>query len=220
MAPESFADREVALAEVIGALAYGLLRVFQVTAAGTLAAPTIALRERQAAFAAEQYERYRVLRRRLGALTNDVGGAMERLRRPLDAFYGAAPTEDWTDAQVFHYIGEAITADFAGLITPFLDDRTAAAVREALVGRAAHAAFALDQVQRALASGGGEAEERVAAVAGRVIGDAISRLREGILDSDALATVLGGEEKVKELVLELLGRHRERLEMLGVDQLD
>lgn len=213
-------ERERALAEVIGALAYAMLRVFQVTAAATVGAPTMALRERQAAFAVEQFDRFRMLRRRLEDLSPDPEAAMERLRGPLDAFYATAPVAEWVDAQVFHYIGEAITADFAGLITPSLDDRTAAAVREALGGRDAHAAFARAEIRRAIEAGGEEAETRISASAGKIVGDAMSRLRETILESDALATVLGGEDKVKELVLELLGRHRERLEQLGVDRLD
>jgi hypothetical protein len=48
----------------------------------------------------------------------------------------------------------------------------------------------------------------------------LGRLREALLASDALAIVLGGEEEVKELVLELLGRHRERLERMGLDRVD
>jgi hypothetical protein len=38
----------------------------------------------------------------------------------------------------------------------------------------------------------------------------MNRLREALLENDALEVVLG-EGGVKDLVLELLGRHRERL---------
>lgn len=218
--PGKAEERERALAEVLGALAFALLRVFQVTAAASSVAPTMELRERQAAFAVEIFERYRFIRRRLEALTTDPEAAMDRLRGPLDAFYDSVPGGDWIDAQVFHYIGESITSDFAGLLTPSLDDRTAAAVREALTGHAAQAAFALDQIRETLAAGGEEMEQRVAKAAGRVVGEGLNRLRETFLDSDALAVVLGGEDRVKDLVLELLGRHRERMEQLGVDRLD
>jgi len=208
-----------AIARIVGALAYALLRVFQLSAQAAGTAPTLALRERQAAFAVEEFERYQVLRRRLGALTDDAEGAMAQFRGPLDSFYDAAPAGAWLDAQVFQYIGDAISTDFADLIGPHLDEKTAAAVRGGLAGRAAHEAFALEQILGALGADP-EAEARVGTVTGVIVGNALGRLREGIVTSDALAVVLGGEEQVKDVVLELLGRHRERLERLGLDRVD
>ena len=212
-------DPSEASARIVGALAYALLRVFQLSAAASGVAPTLALRERQAAFAVEEFERYRVIRRRLSTLTDDAEAAMGQFRGPLDAFYDAAPAGTWLDAQVFQYIGDAISADFADLIGPHLDERTAAAVREAIAGRAPHEAFALEQILFALGADP-EAEARVGADTGAIVGNALGGLREAILSSDALAVLLGGEDQVKELVLELLGRHRERLERLGLDRVD
>jgi tRNA-(MS[2]IO[6]A)-hydroxylase MiaE-like protein len=208
-----------AVARIVGALAYALLRVFQLSAQAAGTAPNLALRERQAAFAVEEFERYRVLRRRLGALTPDPEGSMRQFRVALDAFFDAAPTSAWLDAQVFQYIGDAISTDFADLIAPHLDEKTAAAVREGLSGRAAHEAFALEQILVVLGQDP-EAEGRVTAVTGAIVGNALGGLREAIIASDALAVVLGGEEVVKDTVLELLGRHRERLERLGLDRVD
>jgi tRNA-(MS[2]IO[6]A)-hydroxylase (MiaE)-like len=212
-------DATDAVARIVGALAYALLRVFQLSAQSAGTAPTLTLRERQAAFAVEEFERYQVLRRRLGALTQDAEAAMAQFRGPLDSFYDAAPAEDWLSAQVFQYIGDAISTDFAELIAPHLDEKTAAAVREGLAGRAAHEAFALEQILKELGADP-EAEARVAAVTGVIVGNALGRLREAIETSDALAVVLGGEELVKDVALELLGRHRERLERLGLDRVD
>lgn len=208
-----------AAARIVGALAYALLRVFQLSASVSRTAPSIALQERQAGFAIEEFERYQVLRRRLGALTADPEAAMAQFREALDFFYDAAPTKAWLDGQVFQFVGDAISTDFADLIGPHLDEKTAASVRDALSGRAAHEAFALEQILQILGSDPG-AEGRVAAVTGMIVGNALGRLREGLLASDALAVVLGGQEAVKELVLELLGRHRERLERMGLDRVD
>ena len=212
-------DPKEAAARVVGALAYALLRVFQLSAAASAWAPTLTLRERQAAFAVEEFERYGILRRRLATMSQDAEGAMSQFRGPLDAFFDAAPAADWLEAQVFQYIGDAISTDFAELIAPHLDDKTAAAVRDGLAGRAAHEAFALEQILSILGADPA-AEAQVAAVTGAIVGNALGRLREAIIDSDALAVVLGGEEHVKDLVLELLGRHRERLERLGLDRVD
>jgi hypothetical protein len=208
-----------AATRIVGALAYALLRVFQLSAAVSRTAPSMALQERQAAFAVEEFDRYQILRRRLGALTADPEGAMTQFREALDFFYDAAPTTTWLDAQVFQYVGDAISTDFADMIGPHLDEKTAAAVRDALAGRAAHEAFALEQILTVLGADP-EAEERVAAVTGMIVGNALGRLREALLASDALAVVLGGQDEVKELVLEILGRHRERLERLGLDRVD
>lgn len=208
-----------AAARILGALAYALLRVFQLSAGAVALAPTFSLKERQAAFAVEELQRFQVIRRRLAALTDDIEAAVAPFAGPLDDFYNASQTGTWLDSQVFQYVGDAISTDFADLIGPHLDDRTAAAVREALAGRAAHEAFALEQILAGLGAHP-EAEARVSAVAGAVVGNAMGRLREAILASDALAIVLGGEEQVKDLVLELLGRHRERLERLGIDRVD
>lgn len=210
---------EEAAVRIVGALAYALLRVFQLSAAVAGTAPTISLRERQATFAIEEFERYQILRRRLASLTHDPESAMGQFREPLDFFYDAAPTGTWLDGQVFQYVGDAISTDFADLIGPHLDDKTAAAVREALAGRGAHEAFALEQILYTLGADR-EAEARVAAVTGMIVGNALGRLREALLASDALAVVLGGEEAVKQVVLELLGRHRERLERMGLDRVD
>ncbi|MEX2557624.1 MAG: ferritin-like fold-containing protein [Actinomycetota bacterium] len=225
MAPAPEADggaplpEDEAAARIVGALAYALLRVFDLSASVSRTAPTIALQERQAGFAIEEFERYQVLRRRLASLTPDPESAMAQFRGALDFFYDAAPTQTWLDAQVFQYVGDAISADFAELIGPHLDEKTAASVRDAIAGRGAHAAFALEHILQILGSDP-EAEGRVAAVTGMIVGNALGRLREALLASDALAVVLGGEEEVKALVLELLGRHRERLERLGLDRVD
>lgn len=213
-------QKDRAVAEVLGAIAYALLRVFQVAAHVTRTAPTLALRERQAEFAVEEYRRYRVIRRRLDAVVPVPGEAIARFRGPLDAFYDSAPSDAWLDAQVFHFIGDAITTDFAELLAVNLDDDSAGSVREALTGRSAHEAFALDQIRQAMVARPAETAERAGSVTARVVGEALNRLREAVLDSDALATVLGGEGAVKDLVLEILARHRERLERLGLDRVD
>lgn len=208
------------MAAILGGVAHGLIRVFQISAQAVQWAPTLALRERQAAFAVEEFERYRVVRRRLGVIASDVEASVERFRPALDAFFDAAPITGWLEAQVFHYVGDTITADFAEIFSAGVDARTAAAVREALTGRGAHEAFALEQIETARADGAPDVEDRIVAVARTVVGHAMNRVREAVLASDSLEIVLGGPDAVKDCVLDLLGRHRERLERLGLDRLD
>ena len=212
------AERREGEAEIVGALCLGLLRSFEAGARGAGLAPSIALAERQSAFAAEEFDRFLILRERLDELSEDPGHALTALAGPMTAFYTASRPGDWLEAQVFQFVGDTLTTDFADILASRLDDRTAAAVRRALTGRTAQEAFALDQIRQALEADP-DASGRVAKFTGAMIGAAMGRLRDALLSSDALELVLG-EGGVKECVLELLGRHRERLERLGVDELD
>ena len=69
-------ERKAAIADVIGALCYALLRSFEAATHALKGAPTTALAERHAAFATEEYERYHVLRSRLNELTVDPDRSM------------------------------------------------------------------------------------------------------------------------------------------------
>jgi len=213
------AERKQAIADVIGALCYALLWSFEVATRALRAAPTTALAEQQAAFATDEYERYRVLRARLNELTENPDRSMDAFRLPLDAFYRTTATQDWLEAQVFQFVGGTITTDFAEIIGLQLDEGTAEAVRQALTGRTEQEVFALDQIMTALKDEGDAAQERMRAFAGSMVGQALNTLREALETSDALEVVLG-EGGTKEVVLELLGRHRERLERLGLDTIE
>jgi hypothetical protein len=213
------AERKQAIADVIGALCYALLWSFEAATRALRGAPTTALAEQQAAFATDEYERYRVLRARLNELTEDPERSMDAFRTPLDAFYRATAAEDWLEAQVFQFVGGTITTDFAEIIGGHLDEDTAGAVRQALTGRTDQEIFALDQIMTALKDAVDTAQDRMRAFAGTMVGQALNTLREALETSDALEVVLG-EGGTKEVVLELLGRHRERLERLGLDTLE
>jgi len=210
---------KAAIADVIGALCYALLRSFEAATHALKAAPTTALAERQAAFATEEYERYRVLRARLNELTSDPDRSMEAFRIALDVFYRSTVAEDWLESQVFQFVGGTITTDFADIIGARLDEETAAAVRRSLTDRGDQETFALEQILEALSRDGDEAQKRMRAFAGTMVGQALNTLREALETSDALEVVLG-EGGTKEVVLELLGRHRERLERLGLDTIE
>ena len=214
------AQRREAVAEVIGAISYALLRSFQIVARGATSAPTVALAQRQADFAADELERHKILAARLEQLSADPEKAIEVFRGPIDAFYERANAEGWIQTQVFHFVGNTITNDFAEILASRLDPETAAAVQRALTGRTEQEGFALEQIYEVLRGEGPEGEERVQHFAGAMVGEALNRFREALMASDALEVVLGGPDGVKEVVLELLGRHRERLERLGLDTLE
>lgn len=214
------AGRREAVAELIGGICYALLRVYQLTAANTTSAPTVGLAESQARFASEEFERFRRLRDHLTTLTDDPEGAMDTFRAAVDAFYEAARPDRWLESQTFHFVGNSITTDFAEIVAGRLGDGTAAALREALTGRTEQEGFALQQIARAIEQEGQAARDRIRHFAAHLVGEGLNRLRDALLASNTLEVALGGSDAVKELVLELLGRHRERLERLGLEPLD
>jgi hypothetical protein len=213
-------ERRAAVAQVIGAMSYALLRSFQVTARGATSAPTIALADRQASFAAGELERYRSLSAHLAALTDTPDEVTEVFRKAIDAFYEAAHADGWIQTQVFHFVGNTLTNDYAEIIATHLDPASAEAVQHALTARTEQEAFALEQITAVLESEGDAGQERIRRFAGAMVGEALNAFREALEASNAIEVVLGGPDGVKAMVLELLGRHRERLERLGVDTLD
>jgi len=214
------APRREAVADLVGGLCYALLRVYQITAAATASAPSVELAERQAGFAQDEFARHRRLRARLDELAADPRASMDRFREAVDAFYEAAQPDRWLEAQAFHFVGNTITTDFAEIVSGRLDDETAASVREALTGRTEQEAFALEQIRAALDAEGVAARERVAHYTAELVGAALNNFREALLASNTLEVVLGGPDDLKEVVLELLGRHRERLERLEIEPID
>jgi len=213
------AEQHEAIAVLVGACCYALLRSFEITARAVADAPTPTDAQTQAEFAVEEFDRYRQLRARLGELTDGPDEAMQATRPALDAFYNQARTGGWLEAQVFHFVGDTVTADFADMIAPHLDAETAEAARRALTGRTKQQAFALAEISEALSAEDSAAQERIARFAGNIVGAALNRLREALEDNDALEIILG-EGGVKGIVLEILGRHRERLERLEIEPVD
>lgn len=212
--------RKDAVAEVIGAISYALLRSFQIAARGATSAPSVALADKQASFAADELDRYRILAARLAMLTDRPDEKAEIFRKPIDAFYESASNDGWIETQVFHFVGNTVTNDFAEIIASHLDAETGGDVQRALTGRTEQEAFALGEITGFVEREGEGGQAKVRSFAGAMVGEALNAFRETIETSDALEVILGGPDGVKALVLELLGRHRERLERLGIDTLD
>jgi tRNA-(MS[2]IO[6]A)-hydroxylase (MiaE)-like len=100
-----------------------------------------------------------------------------------------------------------------------LDRVSAEVVRRALSDRDEQESFALDEISRQIDGDPREAE-RLAVYTRRVIGEALTQTRRALDGTDALRNLLGGEEGEKRLLLDLLGRHRVRLDRMGVEPVD
>ena len=203
-----------AVAELLAALSYGERLAQQRADAAVGLAPDPQSRSLQARVAEREAENLSLLEARLGELSGP--GLEERFRPFFEAFFDATEPSDWAEAQAFHYVGDALVADFAEVLLPVLDAVTAQVVRTSLCERDEQDAFALDQVTSAVRDDDG-ARERVATYVRRVAGEALTQTRRALDASDGIGSLLGGEEGEKRVLLDLLDRHRRRLDRLGIE---
>lgn len=206
-----------AVAEVLAALSYGERRA-QRRAWDTVGlAPDAQAREQQQHIAEREGRNLELLEARL----DEIGSRdLEEQFRPFfDGFFEATGPEDWVEAQTFHYVGDSLVSDFADVLMRTLDRVTAQVVGTSLCERDEQDAFALDQITRALQEDPA-ARERVAAYARKVVGEALTHTRRALDATEALEELLGGEEGVKRVLLDMLDHHRRRLDRLGIEPVE
>jgi hypothetical protein len=180
-------------------------------------APDSRTRRHQEHVAAQERENASLLRARLAEVASKD---LEESFRPfLDSFFDHTVPADWLEAQTWHYIGDALVRDFADAVIPALDRVSAEVTRRALAERDEQESFALDEVSRLVGDNPATAE-RVASYARRVIGEALTQTRRALNETGALKSLLGSEEGEKRVLLNLLQRHRERLDRLGIELVD
>jgi hypothetical protein len=92
-------------------------------------------------------------------------------------------------------------------------------VRRTLADRDEQDAFALDEITGGIEADPGAAD-RIAAYARRVIGEALTQTRRALDETDAVRTLMDGEEGEKRLLLDMLERHRRRLDRLGIEPVE
>ena len=212
----------LATAELVGALTYGQLRAFQITAAAVRFAPTIALADRLSAFAILEHDRYRKLRDHLGGRTDLADRVVERQRPRFDEYFDGVRMDDWIEAVTFFAVGLPMAADFARAVARLVDDETAAVITSALADRADFEDFARAELLEAL-RGGADAVDRLRHLVADVDGRALTGFQAAMTDSDALQVLLAGDEggaAVKQLAIEVLHTHRERMIGLGLDDVE
>jgi hypothetical protein len=205
------------VAEFLAAISYGERLAAARAARNAELAPDRKRRELQENVAMVEAERARLIEARLTELGSiDLE---DRFRPFFDAVFEGTEPSDWLEAQAWHYIGDALVRDLADALVPTLDPVSAEVTTAVLADRDEQESFALDEVALGLQSDPG-ATERVAAYARRVIGEALTQTRRALDASDAVRSLLGGEEGEKRMLLDVLQRHRERLDRLGIERVD
>jgi len=167
---------------------------------------------------AEQEERILDL---VTARLEEVGdlGMVERFQVYFEAFHRSCSPADWVEAQALHYVGDALVSEFAESLTDKLDPVSAEVVQTVLGNREAEETFALDELQRAMETDPA-VRDQIARYARRISGEALTQTSRALDSAAALREMLGGIAGEKALLLELLERHRVRLDRLGIDLLE
>jgi hypothetical protein len=205
-----------AVAEILAALSYGERAAYRRAAANVALAPDDRARRHQQQVAERERQNADLIAARL----EEVGtlGLEDTFRPYFDAFFQGTEPEDWLEAQTFHYVGDSLVRDFAEALSPSLDPVSAHVVTT-LADRDEQDAFALDEISARVRADGG-AIQQVAAYARRVIGEALTQTARALGGTEALRELLGGEEGEKRVLLDLLQRHRARLDRMGVEPVD
>jgi hypothetical protein len=211
------ATRRSPVADLLAALSYGERLAEQRAAEGAKLAPDARGRQHQKDVAARERKAGDLLEARLAELGSLD---MQQTYAPfLDAFHEHTRPVDWIELQTFHYVGDALVDDFAEALVPALDPVSAEVVRRTISSRDEQEAVALHELTRALERDPTVAD-RVAVYARRVIGEAITQTRAALNRTTVLRELLGDDEGVKRALLELLDRHRRRLDRLGIEPVD
>jgi hypothetical protein len=206
-----------AVAEVLGAFSFGERLAHRRSEEAVALAPDDRTRKTQQHVADREAQNASLVEARLRELGSPE---MEEAFRPFfEVFFERTEPSDWLEAQAFHYVGDALVRDLADALAPVLDTVSAEVVRRALSDRDEQESFALDEISRQIEGDPGAAE-RLARYSRRVIGEALTQTRRALDETDALRNLLGGQEGEKRLLLDLLGRHRVRLDRMGVEPVD
>lgn len=206
-----------AVAEVLAALAYGEALGARRARESVALAPDPRAGAEQSHVADREQQNCDLIRARLEEVGEDA--LVELFRPNFDLFFAHTEPSDWLEAQTFHYVGDAIVADFAEVLVPIVDRVTGELIRRALGDRDHQEQFALDELTRILREDP-TAGERITAYARRVIGEAITQTGRALEATRGIRALLGGEENQKQVVLSLLERHRQRMDRLGIESVD
>ena len=205
------------VAELLAALTYGEQRAAERARDHVDLAPDERRRGEQRAVA----EREEMNRRLVEARLDEVGTAemATRFAPFFDAFFDHTEPTGWVEAQAWHYIGDALVSDFADALVEVVDPVTAEIVRRSLGDRERQETFALDELTRAI-DDDPRVLEGIAHYARRIVGEALTQTSRALERTHLFRDLMGGEEGEKRLVLDLLERHRARLDRLGIDKVE
>lgn len=211
-----------AVADLLGALAYGELIAFTRLAGDSELAPTQPLKAAVAALAVAEFRHYEMLVGRLTEMGIDAETAMAPFIAAIDSFHERTRPSTWLEGLVKAYVGDGIATDFYREISAYVDPSTQALVHDAMqdVGQAD---FVVKVVREAIAADP-KIAGRLALWGRRLVGEALSQAQQVAVERDALASLMvGGVNRpgadlaeIGRMFARLTDEHTRRMGRLGL----
>jgi rubrerythrin len=143
------AEQNVALIQVLGAVAYGEWKAYEGAKEAAENATSEAERRWHRQVAAEELRHHKGFVKRLEAMGADPERAMRPYHAPLDEYHGRESTDPVEDA-VFSYLGEGIADDLLQWLRRVVDADTAAFIDTVIADEEGHEAAATRELRELL----------------------------------------------------------------------
>lgn len=172
-----------ALVQVLGAVAYGELKAYELAKADAERASSPEERRRYRIVAAEELRHHKGFVGRLEAMGADPERAMRPFRAPLDRYHAYRP-EDPVEAAMFSYLGEGVADDLLSWLRQVTDADTAAFIDTVIEDEVGHEAAAAADLRSVLDTQPG-ARPRALQAAARMVAHMLWSGRTGALPLSA-----------------------------------
>ncbi len=174
--------------DLLGVLAYGELSAFDRLAEDARSAPTLAGRAAMASMAAAEIGHFRLIEAYFRNMDVSVEDAMRPFVARFDQFHASTAPRSWLESLVKVYVGDGFATDFFGEVASWLDEATAALVKDVLADTG-HSAFAEREVRSACEQDR-RTRDRLALWGRRLLGEAVTHAQHIVAERDGLADLI------------------------------
>lgn len=166
-------DKQQAVVDLLGMLAFGELLAFDRAAADARLAPDLSRRAVLSEMAAREIANHRRFVNRLMELGVDPEQAMAPFVEPLRAYHRTTEPGDWYEGLTKVYVGDSITDDFTAEVAALLEAPDRELICDVLHERA-HSEFAVGEIRAGIAEDP-KLANRLSMWARRLVGEALSQ---------------------------------------------